>query len=235
MSEPRTDRKYKNIVDRVDDQVGADISRDKLEVAIAAVDVAGFKQNLTQVGGEPQSAVDVANKIDKLEDALASVGNDELRVDIGGSGNLDVDLAENSFGTITVTDDGSLAISAYNGGTLPTEQQSPVGVEDSNGTQIDPLSNSDVSSVTDSTSTAATNVPLQLGEYRKDVDWFVDVSGSATLTVEVRVSGGTWRQFDTVSYSSATTEVEQYSTSFAEIRARVDSNLNTLEGSAKGI
>lgn len=86
-----------------------------------------------------------------------------------------------------------------------------------------------------STSTATNNVSLSLGPSIKDVDIFVDTSGSATLTVEVRRPGGAWREYDTVSYGSSATQVEQYSTAFSELRARVDSSLNTLELSAKGV
>jgi len=147
---------------------------------------------------------------------------------------VDVDLNTQTVSPITVTDDGNLAIASYNGGTLPTEQQTPVAIENSDGTNIDPLAAQNVSVLEDSTATAGNNVTFQLGGLRKDVDLFVDVSGPAMLTVEVRQSGGSWRQFDAISYSSATTEVEQYSTAFAELRARVDQNLNALEGSAKG-
>lgn len=122
-------------------------------------------RNIQQFGGEPQSAVDVADRIDQIFGALSSQGNDSMLVDSNNA--LDVSAA-----TVTITDDGNLAIaslpepldvsgaevdvdiasqtasplavagtvdvSAYNGGTLPTEQQSPVGVEDSTGTQINP-------------------------------------------------------------------------------------------------
>lgn len=177
------DRKYKQVIDLVEDIAGADVNRDLLEVAVQAIDSpAQLPVDIEEIGGTAQSGAD-------LLAVLNSVGNDEL------------------ISRLT----------------------------DSSGTQIDPLARQDTSPVTGSTSTATTDVTLTLGDYRKDVDWFVDVSGSATLTVEVRVDGGTWRTFDTVDYGSATTEVEQYSTSFAEMRASVDANLNTLQGSAKGV
>jgi hypothetical protein len=113
-------RKYTKIVNYVEDQIGADIDRDLLEIAISAQDTDEllvsqadgevYATDLDKIGGETQSAVDVANKIDKIEDALTSVGGDQLRVDL-----------EN-----------------YNGGAVPTEQQSPVGVENTAGDQIDP-------------------------------------------------------------------------------------------------
>lgn len=102
------------------DLIGADIPRDLIKVSIKDqdIDVLDVKQaaettddaDITDIGGRTQSAVDVANKIDQIEDALTSVGGDQLRVDL-----------EN-----------------YNGGTLPTEQQSPVGIEGSGGSQLDP-------------------------------------------------------------------------------------------------
>jgi hypothetical protein len=114
----------------------------------------------------------------------------------------------------------------------------PVTVEDDGTFHVDSLPAVDVSKtdvVTASTSSVNDDASLVLGPYRQNVDWFVDVSGAATLTVEVRTDGGTWREFDVVEYTGATTEVEQYSTAFAEMRASVDANLNTLEGSGKGL
>lgn len=75
--------------------------------------------DLQKIGGQAQSAVDVADKIDQIEDALASVGGDQLQVNL-----------ENN-----------------NAGTLAVEQQTPVSVEDTNGTQIDPLTQAVFASV----------------------------------------------------------------------------------------
>jgi len=108
-------------------------------------------------------------------------------------------------------------------------------VEGSSGVLIDPLALRDVEPVTDSTTTADEDISLTLGAYRKAVDLFVDVSGTATLTVEARKDGGTWRELDTVDYPGETNEIEQYETAFSELRASVDQNLTQLEGSSKGI
>lgn len=52
--------------------------------------------NIVEIGGEPQSAVDVADKIDQIEDALVSVGTDELQVDITSqsTGNFNTNIDE---------------------------------------------------------------------------------------------------------------------------------------------
>ena len=120
-----------------------DVSSAEVDVDLNSQSLSEVATNLSQIGGTAQSAVDVADKIDQIEDALASVGADSLRVaspnplDVSAA-EVDVDVASQSLGTVTVDDDGSLAINAYNGGTLPTEQQSPVGVEDAGGNQVDP-------------------------------------------------------------------------------------------------
>lgn len=207
-----TSRKFRRIIDYVEDEAGVDIPRDVKKAAIAEVDIQPGQElpiNLTEIGGVTQAG---ANFIAVLE----SEGDDELRVVSpnpldASAAEIDVDLNSQSLSEVVSR------------------------LTDSTGAQVDPLARQDTTPVTGSTSTAGTNVALVLGDYRTDTDFFVDVSGSAQLTVEVRTSGGTWRSFDTVSYSSATTEVEQYSTAFAEIRARVDQNLTALEGSAKGV
>lgn len=89
--------------------------------------------------------------------------------------------------------------------------------------------------ITGSTTTAGTNVTLLLGDYRKTVNFWVDTSGSATFTVEVRIANGTWFQLDQINYSSAVSQVESYTTAFEEVRARVDSSLNNLVGISKGV
>jgi hypothetical protein len=70
-----TDRKYKQIIDYVVDQVGADVDRDLLRVAIASQDdPATMNMNVEEIGGTAQSGGD-------LIAALQSVSaDDELRL-----------------------------------------------------------------------------------------------------------------------------------------------------------
>lgn len=132
-------------------------------------------------------------------------------VDLGGRTESSITTVESIEGTVTTDLSDDIGRSA---GTVRVE---------------------DTGAVSGSTGTATDNVALTMGRNRKAIDVFVDTSGAATLTVETRLSGGTWRAFDTVDYASATTEVEQYETAYPEIRARVDSNLNTLEAVGKGL
>jgi len=207
------------------------------------VDSASTIENLKEIGGQTQSAVDVADKIDQIEDALASVGTDEMRVvspnplDVSAA-EIDVDIATQSLSPLTITDDGAFAINAYNGGTLPVEQQTAVKVEDTTDTTIDPFDQADTEQIngSDSGTGSANAAQLSLGDFRKDVDVFVDTSGDATLTVEVSEDGGTtWRELDTVSYTGASTEVEQYSTVFGDIRAYLNQNRNEVVAVSRGI
>lgn len=76
---------------------------------------------------------------------------------------------------------------------------------------------------------------LDLGPIRQAVDVFVDCSGAATLTVEASFDGSTWRTFDTVDYSSATTSMEQYDIAYPHVRAYLDTATNTVEVASKGL
>jgi len=207
-----TDRKYKRIVSYIEDQVGADVNRDLLKMALVDDDLDGLAVDLGQIGGSSQSAVDVANQIDQIQSILSE--------DI-----------------ITVSDDGNLEIASWNAGTLPTEQQSPVSIEDSTGSQIDPVNQSDTVPVTavDSGIGSGNAASVDLGSLRSDVDIHVDTSGDATLTVEVSKDGGTWRTFEELSYTGASEGMEQFTTTYKHMRAYLDQNRNLVEISAKGV
>lgn len=254
---------------------------------------------LDSIGGQVQSAVDVAAAVDRIEAALASNGGDSVLVDSNNA--LDVsaatvqtDLTDQSgrnmgklrlmnssevlidpatettlasiagaldsnstdsvlvdsasaldasaaaleigawtAGTLTVTDGGSFNIA----GTVATEQQTPVGVEDSVGTQVDPAQNVDGGSVSDSTtstgsgSAAAVSIP----DGRTTVTAAWDVSGAATITVEVSPDGGsTWYQEYSASPGSAETGTTTFTTGFDDARIYVDANLNSASIGAKG-
>jgi hypothetical protein len=156
-----------------------------------------------------------------LSDALASNGNDELLVDTSNSE------------PIEVSDDGSFAISATPlDDALSSNNADEIRVDT---TPSEPVQVSDTAGdgpVSGTTSTAGQDVTLTL-DGRDTFDIYVDTSGDATLTVEVRSEGGTWRPFDTVSYTGASEEVEQFVTAFYDVRASVNQNLNTLEMSGK--
>jgi hypothetical protein len=143
-----------------------------------------------------------------------------------------------SDATVTVTDDGSFVIDDANQGKLPVEQQTPVGVEDVSGTQVDPVNQSDAGQVQDSTTTAGNNVSLDLGDLRESVDIVADVSGAATLTVSVSTTGnfsGEQHDVATIDYTSSGVNLEQFDFAHQHIQASVNSNLNELEIVSRGI
>lgn len=101
---------------------------------------------------------------------------EEHPLDVSGA-EIDVDLNSQTLSAITITDDGSLdintmpaqTIGTWNAGTLsiqeatpldvsgatvPTEQQTPVSVEDSGGTTIDPASEATLSELSASLASA---------------------------------------------------------------------------------
>lgn len=96
------------------------------------------------------------------------------------------------------------------------------------------LTDTDPISATDSGTGSANAAQLDLGSLRKDVDVHVDTSNDATLTVEVSTDASTWRQFDTVSYTGASTAMEQYEVAYQHVRAHLNQNRNLVELASKG-
>jgi hypothetical protein len=99
-------------ITRVTDSAGNQI--DPLASGDQPLDVSDARvgTDLEQIGGTAQTGVDIAARLRDLADALqtAFAADDQLRVDLQNN----------------------------NAGALSTEQQTPVGVEDTGGTQIDP-------------------------------------------------------------------------------------------------
>lgn len=89
----------------------------------------------------------------------------------------------------------------------------------------------------DATNTAGASnaASVDLGDVTTKVDVFVDVSGAADLTVEVSTDGSTWRQWDSVSYSAAATDQNQYDVAYEHVRAYVSANANVVEVVGRGI
>lgn len=123
-------------------------------------------------------------------------------------------------------------------------------MQDSGGVLIDPATNgattpdkreiADISAApvvtdTDSGTGAANAASIQLGDVRQRADIHVDTSGSATLTVEASTDGSTWLEYETLSYSSPTVEVEAFDLAFEYVRAYLNQNRNGITMSAKGI
>ncbi|WP_436929075.1 hypothetical protein [Halosimplex halobium] len=174
---------------------------------------------LTEIGGQAQSAVDVAAKIRALADALDSNGGDSLLVDSDGP--LDVSAE-------TITAD------------LTSRQGRNVGkarVMDSTNTLVDPARNVDGASSSATTTSAGSGNPASVSvpDGRTDVTAAWDVSGSATVTVEVSPDGGTtWYREHQASPDSAESSTYNFSTGFDDARISVDQNLNSASIGAKG-
>lgn len=127
----------------------------------------------------------------------------------------------------------------------PAREIGKARVQDSAGVLVDPATESTLADVNANVqgadgsplfaegSTDATPVSLQI-ENRTTVDLYVDVSGSATLTVEARTDQSDWRTIEIINYSSNVEVVEQLSVAFGEVRATVDQALNQLEIHASG-
>jgi citrate lyase gamma subunit len=206
---------------------------------------------------EQQTAVQLADATDTTispaEDSTVQDVVNELQnaLDVSGA-------------TVTVTDDGSLniagTVTVTEASTLAVEQQTPVGVEDSTGTQVDPATENtladvltelqsalDVSGATVTTTTDAadagpvtarttstsTTVSVAPGRFGDETAVHVDASGSGTLTVGVSTDGGTTVDERTLSYDS--TGLLETVPGFGYVEASANQNLNALSLSAKGL
>jgi hypothetical protein len=206
---------------------------------------------------EQQTAVQLADATDTTispaEDSTVQEVVDELQ-----------DALDVSGATVPVTDDGSFTVAGTvtvtEGNTLAVDQQTPVAVEDSSGTQIDPATEStladvltevqsalDVSGATVTTTTDATDagpftarttsvsttVSVNPGRFGGETAVHVDASGAGTLTVGVSTDGGTTVDERTLSYDD--TGLLETVPGFGYVEAFADSNLNALTLSAKGL
>lgn len=99
-----------------------------------------------------------------------------------------------------------------------------------------PLTN-ESAQVSASTSSAGSSnaAQIDLGSVSTEVDVFVDTSGAADLTVEVSTDGSTWREADTNSYGSDTTDFRQYDIAYQHVRAYLSANTTTVEVVGRGI
>lgn len=90
--------------------------------------------------------------------------------------------------------------------------------------------------VSDATATAGSSnaASVDLGTQRTNVDVFVDVSGAATLTVEVSTDGSTWREADSQTYDTES-DLQQYHFAYQHVRAYVDANATTVEVVGRGL
>ena len=177
------------------------------------------------------------NPIDYVADFPgADPANDVIHVQTAEEATVEIDsvvTVDQIEEIVEITTGEALDVSAA---TVPTEQQSPVGIENKNGVQIDPLTRGDHWPIDDqTTSVGASNAAqLALGPHRKAVDVFYDVSGAATVSLEVSTDGATWRQLHAEALDAAGSDILQFETAYQYIRAYADQNLNTLEIASKG-
>lgn len=64
----------------VQEDTPLDVSGAEVDVDLSTQSLSELASNISQIGGQAQSAVDVANAIDQIQGALASVGNTTMRV-----------------------------------------------------------------------------------------------------------------------------------------------------------
>lgn len=155
----------------------------------------------------------------------------------------DVEVTDGAGTVISPATEGSITstlareIATWTAGTLPTEQQTPVGVEDSGGVQVDPAKNVDgrSSSAAASGTGSANGAAITIPDGCRTVTVGYDISGAATITVEVSPNdGATWYPLTSYSPPAAEKSAETIETGFDDVRAFIDANLNSLHIGAKG-
>lgn len=168
--------------------------------------------DITQFGGATQSAVDVAAAIDAIQDALASVGGDSLRVTAPSA--LPTDLTSQTGRNL-----------------------GKARLMDSSEVLVDPAQNVDGASTSSSAAGTgqANAAQISVPDGCRTVTIGYETSGAATITVEVSPDGGTtWYPLTSFSPGSAATNADTVETGFDDVRAYIDANLTSLHIGAKG-
>jgi hypothetical protein len=152
--------------------------------------------------------------------------------------NVGVEVESISSVTGEAQESGSLPVTLASDETkVPVEQQTPVQVEDSGGTGIDPAKNIDGVS-TAATVTDTTNATVQVPNGRTTVTVMVAASGGPVdATVEVSTDGTNWYEETDVfsaNVADGDTEAETFRTGADYVRASGDANVGRVEVAAKG-
>lgn len=131
-----SERKYRQVIDYVEDEVGVDIPRDVKKMAIEQVDDPlasdGLPIDIDKIGGTDQSGADLLAVLESITgsqdeirvslrtDNLGLLKTNDQPLDVSDT-EVDVDLNSQSLSPITITDDGSFIIDAANQDTLTTD------------------------------------------------------------------------------------------------------------------
>ncbi|WIV67555.1 hypothetical protein [Natrialbaceae archaeon AArc-T1-2] len=200
---------------------GANPAEDTVEVTITGSD------DLIEITPSEDITVDeIAETVDVLVSGDVSVSSISETVTVQEDTPLDV-----SGSTVTVQEDTPISVSSDE-----TREIGKARVQDSSGVLVDPLDADDMTPVSSMTSMVgkADAASIDLGPHRKDVDVYYDVTGAATVTIEVSADGDTWRELREISTDDAETSVVSVSTSYQHVRAYADENLETIEIASKG-
>lgn len=173
------------------------------EPTLAAIAAALASNGNDHLLVQEESALDVSAATVPVDTGLSPLSPSDLPLDVASPNPLDV-----------------------SGATVPTEQQSPVALEN-----VDATSSSATTSSTGSGNAAA----IAIADGRTTVTAAWDVSGAATVTIEVSPDdGGTWYQEHEASSGGAETGTHTFETGFDDVRIYVDQALNSASIGAKG-
>lgn len=140
------------------------------------------------------------------------------------------------------TDDVDIAAQSLS--SVGVSQNQPVDISDDSsrslGEVVIPTSNPAVGVDTSPTSSSTTATgagsaaQIDAGGL-SEVEVLYDTSGAATITVETSTDGNNWYERATFSPGGATQTAQLVTTGARYVRAYIDSNVNRLEVSAKGV
>lgn len=163
-------------------------------------------------------------------------GSSDARVDIDRAG---VDVAYFPRATVTTIDSidrveaiGNIETTVDVTGSVNVQESTPLDVSAATVTTAE----TNKSPITNSTTANGASNAAQLDlATRTLAEVYYDVSGAATITVEVSTDGATWREHQTYSAGSAETGFLSVETGYQHVRAYADTATNTVEIASKGV
>lgn len=194
-----SERKYQRVISYIEDEVGADVNRDMLKVALSdqditplvvntpageelrarlfGIDSQGNKEQVGVVPLDSDASVSSGAQITYLARALASNDLDEFITRVTNSAGSQVDpltmdvTASVGNDELRIVTPNPIDVSAS---TVPVEQQTAIAVEDTTSTQIDPATQQTLAAIAAALSSNGTDSVLV------DSNNVLDVSNSET-------------------------------------------------------
>lgn len=199
------------------------------------------------MGDIPLPTDPTTDDVDLAEQTLSSVTVDQ---------NQPIDVSDDDtrvLGDVNVVDNGGTVLDLLSTADLPLSVNvsdddarvlGDVNVVDDGGAVLDLLSAGDLPLSVDADTTPTTAATTSAGEANaaqldtaglSEVEVLYDTSGAATVTVETSTDGNDWYQRTQYSPGSAVSAAERLTTGARYVRVFIDTNVNQVEVSSKGV